>query len=76
MFTGIIEELGKILEINSKEITIECVKVLEDANVIEDKVFAASALIQGAFAEKKFDEAKKYIEISITDDIISKIKVK
>ncbi len=33
MFTGIIEELGKILEINSKEITIECVKVLEDAKL-------------------------------------------
>jgi len=44
-------------------------KLLEDANVIEDKVFAASALTQGAFAEKKFDEAKKYIPYMVHNTI-------
>ena len=29
MFTGIIEELGKILDITSNKITVECVAVLE-----------------------------------------------
>ena len=33
MFTGIIEEIGKVQNITSKNITIECVKVLEDAKL-------------------------------------------
>ena len=33
MFTGIIEELGKIQQINSNKIEIECNKVLEDAKI-------------------------------------------
>ena len=33
MFTGIIEELGKIQEIKSNKITIECVTVTKDVNL-------------------------------------------
>ena len=33
MFTGIIEELGKVLDIKSNKITIECVKVLENTKL-------------------------------------------
>ena len=33
MFTGIIEELGKVLDIKSNKITIECVNVLENTKL-------------------------------------------
>lgn len=33
MFTGIIEELGKVSEIKSDKITIECIKVLENTKI-------------------------------------------
>ena len=44
-------------------------RFLNESNVIEDKVFAASALIQGAFEEKKYDDAKKYIPYMIYNTV-------
>ncbi len=44
-------------------------KLLKDSSNIEDKVFAASALIQTAFSEKKFDDAKKYIPYMVYNTV-------
>ena len=33
MFTGIIEEVGKVLELSNDELTIECTTVVEDAKI-------------------------------------------
>ena len=44
-------------------------RLLETSSNIEDKVFAASALIQGAFAEKKFDDAQKYIPYMVFNSV-------
>ncbi|MBO5254854.1 MAG: tetratricopeptide repeat protein [Opitutales bacterium] len=44
-------------------------KLLNDSASLDDKVFAASALIQGAFAEKKYDDAKKYIPYMVHNTI-------
>ncbi len=44
-------------------------KLLESATNLEDKVFAASALIQTAFSEKKFDDAKKYIPYMVYNTV-------
>ena len=43
-------------------------KLLESRS-LDDKVFAASALIQGCFADKKFDEAKKYIPYMVYNNV-------
>ena len=33
MFTGIIEEIGKVYSINAYDLTVECNKVLENSNI-------------------------------------------
>ena len=33
MFTGIIEEVGKVIALNNDELTIECSTVVEDSNI-------------------------------------------
>jgi len=44
-------------------------RLLNTSPARDDKVFAASALIQTAFAEKKFDDAKKYIPYMVYNTV-------
>ncbi len=44
-------------------------RLLSNSKNIDDKVFAASALIQGSFAERNFEEAKKYIPYMVHNNI-------
>ncbi len=45
-------------------------KLLATSKNIDDKVLAASALIQGSFAEKKFADAKKYTKYMVYNTLV------
>ena len=64
MFTGIIEEIGKVLEIQSEKITIECVKVLENTKIgdsiaVNGVCLTVTELLQNSFVANISPETLK-----------------
>lgn len=64
MFTGIIEEIGKVLEIQSEKITIGCVKVLENTKIgdsiaVNGVCLTVTELLQNSFVANISPETLK-----------------
>ena len=64
MFTGIIEEIGKVLEIQSEKITIGCIKVLENTKIgdsiaVNGVCLTVTELLQNSFVANISPETLK-----------------
>lgn len=77
MFTGIIEELGKVLTITSNKITIECKLVLEDINLgdsiaINGVCLTVTKISSGSF---EADVSPETFKVTCLNDLKSGSKV-